>query len=126
MYINVFQNKSFTLLQIGVHNQLTYNGLTKQVTFTPYYVIINNAPFAIECQETDRPADPWFSVESKSCTALWPKSEQNDKSMKVRVEGTAETSASFLYTESHTTLLTISNKVRFNLTQKPFTDNICL
>lgn len=112
----MFKNEAMTFLQIGVHNQLTYNGLTKQVTFTPYYVIINNAPFAIECQETDRPADPWFSVESKSCTALWPKSDQNDKSIKIRVEGTPETSASFFYTESHTTLLTISNKVSFIFT----------
>lgn len=51
-----------------MHNQLTYNSLTKQVTFTPYYVIINEAPYAIECQESDRPADPWIVIEPKSCT----------------------------------------------------------
>lgn len=84
--------------------------MTKQITFTPFYVIINNAPFAIECQESDRPADPWFSVESKSCTALWPKSDHSDKLLKIRIEGTEETSAPFLYTEEHNTLLTIHNK----------------
>lgn len=97
--------------QVGVHNQLTYNGLSKQVTFTPYYVIINNAPFVIECQENDRPADQWITIESKSCAALWPKSELEDKLLRVRIQGTNEISAPFLYTESHTTLLKINNKV---------------
>lgn len=99
--------------QIGVHNQLTYNGLTKQVTFTPYYVIINNATFAIECQELDRPADPWTKVEPNSCTALWPKSERDDKLLKLRIFGTDEISAPFLFTESHTSLLKLKNKVRY-------------
>lgn len=110
-YLQQYKVINIVLFQIGVHNQLTYNGLTKQITFTPYYVIMNNAPFAIECQETNRPADPWFSIQPKSCTALWPKSEQQDKLLKLRVEETEETSASFLYSESHNTLLTINNKV---------------
>ncbi|KAH1006005.1 hypothetical protein HUJ04_006891 [Dendroctonus ponderosae] len=98
------------IYQIGVHNQLTYSNLTKQVTFTPYYVIINEAPFAIECQESDRPADQWTLIEPKSCSALWPKSEMEDKLLKLRIVGTSEISAPFLYTESHTTLLKLSNK----------------
>lgn len=101
------------MFQIGVHNQLTYNGLTKQVTFTPYYVIINNTHFAIECQELDRPADPWTQVEPDSCTALWPRSERDDKLLKLRIVGTDEVSAPFLFSESHTTLLKLKNKVRF-------------
>jgi hypothetical protein len=28
----------------------------------PYYVIVNNASYIIECQEADRPADPWIKV----------------------------------------------------------------
>ncbi|XP_018574731.1 vacuolar protein sorting-associated protein 13 isoform X2 [Anoplophora glabripennis] len=98
------------LYQIGVHIQLTYNNLTKQVTFTPYYVIINNAPYAIECQENDRPADHWLAVEPKSCSPLWPRSDMEDKLLRLRVEGTTENSAPFLYTESHNTLLRLNNK----------------
>lgn len=98
-------------LQIAVSNQLTYNGLTKQVTFTPYYVIINNASFPIECQENDRPADPWVMIKPKFCSALWPKSEMQDKLLRLRVVGSSEVSAPFLYTESHTTLLRLHDKV---------------
>jgi len=59
------QNLSVVLymcLQIGVHIQLTHSTLTKQVVFMPYYVIVNNASYIIECQEADRPADPWVKV----------------------------------------------------------------
>ncbi|KAF5289221.1 hypothetical protein FQR65_LT00109 [Abscondita terminalis] len=94
---------------IGVHNQLTYNGLTKQVTFTPYYVIINNSSFDIECQEFDRPADSWIKVSAKSCVPLWPVSERDDKLLKLRVTETTEVSAPFLYTETHSTLLKLHN-----------------
>lgn len=109
--------------------------------FTPYFVIINEAPYAIECQESDRPADPWIVIEPKSCTgknfvfftffnnqfnrlnkclyccfkilALWPKSEMEDKLLKLRIVGTNEISSPFLYTESHTTLLKLHNRVSY-------------
>lgn len=74
---------------------------------------MNNAPFPIEYQEIDRPADHWLNVQPKSCRALWPKSEKEDKLLKLRVEGTTDTSASFLYSESHTTLLRLNNKVNY-------------
>lgn len=94
-----------------MHNKLTYNGLTKQVTFTAYFVLMNNAPFDLEFQEMDRPADAWFKVESNSCKALWPKSERDDKLLKLRIYDTEEVSAPFLITESHTSLLKLKNNV---------------
>lgn len=36
----------------------------------PYYVLVNNASYVVECQEADRPADPWIKVE---CVAKWQK-----------------------------------------------------
>ncbi|KAG5886082.1 hypothetical protein JTB14_031768 [Gonioctena quinquepunctata] len=98
------------IYQIGVHNNLTHNSLTKKVTFTPYYVIINEAPFPIDCQESDRPADAWITVDPKSCNAFWPKSEKTDKLMRIRVGHTQECTSPFLYTESHTTLLKLENQ----------------
>jgi vacuolar protein sorting-associated protein 13A/C len=61
-------------LQVGVHIQLTHSTLTKQVVFMPYYVIVNNASYIIECQEADRPADPWIKVNCAtgySSALLW-------------------------------------------------------
>ncbi|KAK9871302.1 hypothetical protein WA026_011571 [Henosepilachna vigintioctopunctata] len=98
------------IYQIGVTNYLTNNGFTKQVTFTPYYVIINSTKFAMEFQESVRPADQWLKVEPESCASLWPLSEYDDKLLRLRICGTREVSEPFLYTESHTTLLKIRNK----------------
>lgn len=99
------------IYQIGVNNQLTYNGLTKQVTFTPYFLLLNNATFTIECQESDRPADPWIVVDPSGCNAFWPKSSQEDRLIKLRVAGTTEITEPFLISESHTTLLRLNNRV---------------
>ncbi|XP_046738037.1 vacuolar protein sorting-associated protein 13 isoform X1 [Diprion similis] len=96
--------------QIGVHNQLTYNSLTKQITFTPYYVLINNSDFFIECQESERPADPLFKIPPGECTAFWPRSEHEVKTLKAKVVGHPETTAAFIYTDVHTTLLKLENK----------------
>ncbi|XP_026827312.1 vacuolar protein sorting-associated protein 13 isoform X2 [Ooceraea biroi] len=96
--------------QIGVHNQLTYNSLTKQITFTPYYILINNADFLIECQEGDRPADPTIKVPPGECAALWPRTEHENKTLKAKVTGQPEKTAAFIYTDSHTTLLKLDNK----------------
>ncbi|XP_076625592.1 vacuolar protein sorting 13C isoform X3 [Colletes latitarsis] len=96
--------------QIGVHNQLTYNSLTKQITFTPYYVLINNSNILIECQEGGRPADPMMKIPPGECTALWPRSENEQKTLRAKVATEPETTAPFIYTDSHTTLLKLNNK----------------
>ncbi|XP_011874480.1 PREDICTED: vacuolar protein sorting-associated protein 13C isoform X2 [Vollenhovia emeryi] len=98
------------IYQIGVNNQLTYNSLTKQITFTPYYILINNADFLIECQEGDRPADPAVKVPPGECAALWPRTEHENKTLKAKVAGQPEKTAAFIYTDSHTTLLKLDNK----------------
>lgn len=99
-----------TTYQIGVHIQLTHSTLTKQVVFMPYYVIVNNASYVIECQEADRPADPWVKVKPGECSPLWPRSKDQKKEMKVRIHGTSEMSAQFSYSTVHTTMLKLSNK----------------
>ncbi|KAK3913373.1 Vacuolar protein sorting-associated protein 13 [Frankliniella fusca] len=96
--------------QIGVHIQLNSNSLTKQVTFTPYYVLVNNAPFAIECRESDRPNDSWIRVEPGACNPFWPVSSSNEAGLRVRVAGTIEMSGSFSYNSVYTVLLRLNNK----------------
>ncbi|XP_058806498.1 intermembrane lipid transfer protein Vps13 isoform X2 [Phymastichus coffea] len=98
------------IYQIGVHNQLTYNSLTKQITFTPYYVLINDADFLIECQEANRPADPVIKVPPQECAAFWPNSEQEVKTLQAKVASHPEKTAAFIYTDVHTTLLKLDNK----------------
>ncbi|KAJ8665252.1 hypothetical protein QAD02_006914 [Eretmocerus hayati] len=96
--------------QIGVHNQLTYNSLTKQITFTPYYVLINDADFLIECQEADRPADPLIKVPPGECAPLWPFSKLEEKTLIAKVADQPQKTAAFIYTDVHSTLLKLDNK----------------
>lgn len=71
---------------------------------------MNMASFAIECQELERSADPWIKVESNSCTPLWPRSERDDKLMKIRVADTPkQITVPFFITEIHNTLLKLQN-----------------
>ncbi|XP_063230011.1 intermembrane lipid transfer protein Vps13 isoform X2 [Bacillus rossius redtenbacheri] len=96
--------------QIGVQIQLTYSTLTKQVIFTPYFVLINNARAPVECQEADLPESPWTHVGPGECSPFWPRSSKGSKEMRVRVCGTQEATPPFSYETVHTTLLRLDNK----------------
>ncbi|CAH2071109.1 unnamed protein product, partial [Iphiclides podalirius] len=96
--------------QVAVTNQLTFNSLTKMVIFTPFFLIINEAPFAIQYQELHRSGDPWREVEQNSSAPLWPVVEKEDKLLLLRVAGSAEHAAPFLFTEQHTVCLKLNNE----------------
>ncbi|XP_059226468.1 intermembrane lipid transfer protein Vps13 [Stomoxys calcitrans] len=88
--------------QIGVHNHLTQNSLTKQITFIPFYTIMNKCSYVIEVQENSRPADPWNKLEPNSCFPLWPRND-SDHMMVVRVDG--QRTVPFKYSEPSCNLL---------------------
>ncbi|XP_055620155.1 intermembrane lipid transfer protein Vps13 isoform X3 [Toxorhynchites rutilus septentrionalis] len=95
--------------QIGVHNTLTHNSLTKQIVFMPYFVLINRAEFDVDVQEPLRPGDPWTRVKVNDCVPLWPKTEEN-RTLRLRADGYPEITASFIYTEVQCTLLQLKNR----------------
>ncbi|XP_063619785.1 intermembrane lipid transfer protein Vps13 [Cydia splendana] len=96
--------------QVAVTNQLSFNSLTKMVIFTPYFLIINEAAFGIEYQEQHRSADPWKEVEKNSSAPLWPVVEKDEKLLILRVAGTKDITAPFLYTEQHSSCLKLNNQ----------------
>ncbi|XP_039957880.1 vacuolar protein sorting-associated protein 13 [Bactrocera tryoni] len=91
-----------TPYQIGVHNHLTYNSLTKMITFIPFYIASNKCYFEIDLQEQSRPGDPWITVLPNSCTPLWPK-DDSDLMLIARVLG--QCTPAFKYSEAQCTLL---------------------
>lgn len=62
---------------MAVTNQLMFNSLTKMVIFTPFFLIINEAPFDIQYQELHRSGDPWqtviysFAIEYYYYISIW-------------------------------------------------------
>lgn len=95
--------------QIGVQNVLTNNSLTKQIIFMPFYVLINRAPFDIEVQEDQRPADPRILVKTNDCAPLWPKAE-GDRMLRAKTVDMEEMTAPFKYDDVQCTLLQLKNK----------------
>jgi vacuolar protein sorting-associated protein 13A/C len=92
-----------------VNIRLSSSNLTKLVTFTPYYMMVNHTSFTIQCQEGDR---PWTDIEPANCSPLWPKGlSHHANTLKLKVKGTNEMTAPFSFAENHTVLLKLHNKV---------------
>nr|XP_026496694.1 vacuolar protein sorting-associated protein 13 isoform X1 [Vanessa tameamea] len=96
--------------EVAVTNQLTFNSLTKMVIFTPFFLIINECPFPIQHQELHRSGDPWQEVEQNSSSPLWPVIEREDKLLLLRVSGSMDHAAPFLYTEQLSVCLKLNNE----------------
>lgn len=74
--------------------------------------MVNHTSLTIQCQEGDRPADPWTDIEPANCSALWPKGlGHHDNTLRLKVKGTNEMTAPFSFTENHTVLLKLHNQV---------------
>ncbi|XP_026840774.1 vacuolar protein sorting-associated protein 13 [Drosophila persimilis] len=91
---------------IGVHNHLTQDSLTKQITFIPFYIVCNRCPYKIELQEQSRPGDPWMALQPNQFEPLWPKNDHKHN-LVVRVE--EKVTPAFDYTEVICTLLKLEN-----------------
>lgn len=94
--------------QVGVDIQLGNSGLTKIVVFTPFYKILNKAPFDLEVMEAEFPHAEWFTVLSGECIGWWPIG--NGRRIHVRIRGTSEMTAALRYDQPLSTLLYIPNK----------------
>lgn len=106
-------NRLTASAQIAVHNTLTHNSLTKQITFMPFYVLLNKAPFTIQVQDDKRPGDRWLNVEPEECAPLWPKSDS--RTLHVRVKDNQTISRPFKFTDVQCSLLKMKNRVIFFL-----------
>lgn len=53
----------------------------------------------------------FVKVSAGECAALWPRIEHENKTLRAKVAGQPEKTAAFIYTDSHTTLLKLDNKV---------------
>ncbi|XP_034653735.1 vacuolar protein sorting-associated protein 13 [Drosophila subobscura] len=93
---------------IGVHNHLTQDSLTKQITFIPFYIVCNRCPYKIELQEQSRPGDPWMTLKPNQFEPLWPKNDHKHK-LVVRVDD--KVTPAFDYTEVICTLLKLENSI---------------
>ncbi|KAH8859148.1 Vacuolar protein sorting-associated protein 13A [Schistosoma japonicum] len=110
--------KSKMSYEIGVKIDLSSSGLTKIVTFMPYFIIINKADIDIDCCEvnesdtksTQSNNSEWIKVPANEAIPFWPHAI-NSKNMllKCRVAENIMTKA-FPFYESHSILMKLDEK----------------
>ncbi|KAK6631306.1 hypothetical protein RUM44_005832 [Polyplax serrata] len=98
------------IYKVSVTINLTFNSLTKIVTFTPYFVFINETKYIIECQECDSINESWLEIKPGCGTPFWPRSKINSRSIKVRPRGSRAITPSFCYSNTDTCLLRLQDK----------------
>lgn len=94
------------MLSVGI--TLSATGLTRIVTFTPYYLIVNSCRADIEVKEYTENTE-WIQVEAGACVPLWPREVQKLE-LFVRYANTRECTVPFSCKETNFVLLKIPNK----------------
>lgn len=94
------------LLSVGI--TLSATGLTRIVTFTPYYLVLNDCKTAVEIKEYTENAE-WMKILPGACVPFWPKEVQKLELM-ARYADTEECTAPFSCKETNSILLRLANK----------------
>ncbi|XP_022649179.1 vacuolar protein sorting-associated protein 13-like isoform X3 [Varroa destructor] len=101
--------KKDQIYPLSVSISLSSTTLTRIVTFTPFYMVMNNSKFGtIEVKENTEGA-PWLKVENKQCIPLWP-TVVAKLELVVRYAHTNEVTVPFSIKESSSVLLRLDNK----------------
>ncbi|XP_053387649.1 intermembrane lipid transfer protein VPS13A-like isoform X4 [Mercenaria mercenaria] len=102
------KNKTRTW-EVGVSILLSNSGLTKIVTFTPYYMLVNTSPYPLLCKENHGDSQ-WIEIPSKECVPIWPLQTGKEITMQTKVKDTEISTSHFLFNKPHTTLLKLDNE----------------
>lgn len=89
---------------IGVQIKLSQAGLTKIIVFTPYYLVVNNCQYDIECQELAESAD-WIKIPTDECIPFWPKNAAKGEMIARYCHDNRKESPVFSFKDHHSTLL---------------------
>ena len=95
--------------ELTVDIQVCQSGLTKVVSFSPFYLLYNDSKFALEVAEPDD--NEWVKVQPESCTGLWPKQKGTRKLIRARYADTEEPSIPFPFTENFEAFCSIKSDV---------------
>ncbi|KAL7646075.1 UNVERIFIED_CONTAM: hypothetical protein RMT77_002976 [Armadillidium vulgare] len=86
--------------------QLSCSGLTKIVTFVPFYKAVNLCPYNLQfCLAGN---SNWSTIETGECLPIWPIEAR--KALHLRVEGTTERTGLIHFDTAHSTLFKLNNK----------------
>ncbi|XP_069786597.1 intermembrane lipid transfer protein VPS13A isoform X2 [Narcine bancroftii] len=87
--------------QVGVRIDTSSFNLTRIVTFTPFYMIINRTKYRIEV--TEECEAKWKSINSNQCIPFWP--ARDSEKLAVRIEGCSTHPQKFYFNKQENCLL---------------------
>uniref|UniRef100_A0A914DD96 Vacuolar protein sorting-associated protein 13 n=1 Tax=Acrobeloides nanus TaxID=290746 RepID=A0A914DD96_9BILA len=90
---------------VTVDIQITRSGLTKVLTFSPFYILQNDSKFEVELREDSD--HQWTQAPGATCIGFWPVSKSKRKLLTVRYAGTTAESLLFPFTENFESFVAI-------------------
>uniref|UniRef100_A0A158Q918 VP13A protein n=1 Tax=Elaeophora elaphi TaxID=1147741 RepID=A0A158Q918_9BILA len=101
------KDENNTEQSISLQISMCQSGLTKVITFLPFYLLHNESRFPLEIREFG--VQNWVVVRPQACIGFWPSQKENRKYAVVRYGGTTEESILFPITESFEGFCLIEN-----------------
>ncbi|CAJ0565294.1 unnamed protein product, partial [Mesorhabditis spiculigera] len=92
---------------LSVSIQLCQSGLTKIVSFAPFYLVSNCGKFDLEVREDQ--VQEWTTIPAEKCIGIWPTQKEQRKVYCTRYAGASEESLLFPITENIETLAQIND-----------------
>ncbi|CAB3407867.1 unnamed protein product [Caenorhabditis bovis] len=92
---------------LTVDIKLCQSGLTKIVTFSPFYLVSNLGKYPMEIKEET--SSEWVEIPANTCVGIWPASRKKKKLVSVKYHGEANESLLFPITENYDTLCHMDN-----------------
>ncbi|XP_055872705.1 intermembrane lipid transfer protein VPS13C-like isoform X9 [Biomphalaria glabrata] len=96
------------ITEVGITIKLTSSGLTKVVTFTPFYLLLNASDIPLHVKESEKEDEIILAPEE--CKHFYPKSSHKEMKIQVRPFDSLKFSTPFHLNKAHTTLLKIIDK----------------
>ncbi|RCN41930.1 hypothetical protein ANCCAN_12090 [Ancylostoma caninum] len=93
--------------ELTVNIQLCQSGLTKIVTFCPFYLVSNLGKWDMQVREEGQ--STWVDVPAEKCVGIWPQQRSKRKFLCARYAGQQEESLLFPITENFESLCHIDN-----------------
>ncbi|XP_044053106.1 vacuolar protein sorting-associated protein 13C isoform X3 [Siniperca chuatsi] len=91
---------------VGVSIQMSSFNLTRIVTMSPFYTLVNKSSYELEVGEVTSQTTKWHYISSTECLPLWP--ENSSGKLCVRVVGSESTSKFFFFNrQDNGTLLSL-------------------
>ncbi len=100
-------SKSKCGYSVGVNIAMSKSSLTKIITFTPYYIMLNTAEFSVSIRELDGDAE-LVEIPPGESVPFWPLAGATR--MVACVTGTRQLTSPFTLAAAHSTLLAVGNQ----------------